>query len=330
MSAIYTVLASLLVALNTLAGALLMLPFALIKFLLPIKAVRALCDHALNSIATGWVSVNGAWINAINRTRWRVSGLEGLNTKSWYLVISNHQSWVDILVLQTILNRRAPFLKFFIKHELIYVPVIGLVWWALDFPFMKRGGAATVQQDLENARKACEKFRLIPTSLISFAEGTRFTPEKHTAQKSPYKHLLKPKSGGVGMALETMGDMFTQVLDVTIAYPNGVPTFGDVLAGRLSEVVVQVQQLPVPHNLRPAPDQPISPMGLQRWIQRIWKAKDVQLEQILNGGQAQAAAPVSKPETAPETAAAEPAAETPAGTEAATTPSPAAAAQRST
>ncbi|MEZ7829446.1 acetyltransferase, partial [Brachymonas denitrificans] len=155
MSAIYTVLASLLVALNTLAGALLMLPFALIKFLLPIKAVRALCDHALNSIATGWVSVNGAWINAINRTRWRVSGLEGLNTKSWYLVISNHQSWVDILVLQTILNRRAPFLKFFIKHELIYVPVIGLVWWALDFPFMKRGGAATVQQDLENARKAC-------------------------------------------------------------------------------------------------------------------------------------------------------------------------------
>ena len=308
MSAIYTVLASLLVALNTLAGALLMLPFALIKFLLPIKAVRALCDHALNSIATGWVSVNGAWINAINRTRWRVSGLEGLNTKSWYLVISNHQSWVDILVLQTILNRRAPFLKFFIKHELIYVPVIGLVWWALDFPFMKRGGAATVQQDLENARKACEKFRLIPTSLISFAEGTRFTPEKHTAQKSPYKHLLKPKSGGVGMALETMGDMFTQVLDVTIAYPNGVPTFGDVLAGRLSEVVVQVQH----------------------WIQRIWKAKDAQLEQILNGGQAQAAAPVSKPETAPETAAAEPAAETPSGTEAATTPSPAAAAQRST
>ena len=281
MSAIYTVLASLLVALNTLAGALLMLPFALIKFLLPIKAVRALCDHALNSIATGWVSVNGAWINAINRTRWRVSGLEGLNTKSWYLVISNHQSWVDILVLQTILNRRAPFLKFFIKHELIYVPVIGLVWWALDFPFMKRGGAATVQQDLENARKACEKFRLIPTSLISFAEGTRFTPEKHTAQKSPYKHLLKPKSGGVGIALETMGDKFTAVLDVTIAYPDGVPTFGDVMAGRFRSVSVRVHERLVPPEVQAAPGEPVQRIGLQRWVQRLWKEKDAELDALL-------------------------------------------------
>ena len=316
-------------ALNTLLVSLLMLPWALLK-LLPFAPVRRLCNRMLAATAALWISVNDWWVRIVNGGRIEATGIESLDPQGWYLVLCNHQSWVDIIAMQQVFNGRIPFLKFFIKHELIYVPVIGLVWWALDFPFMKRGGAATVQQDLENARKACEKFRLIPTSLISFAEGTRFTPEKHTAQKSPYKHLLKPKSGGVGMALETMGDMFTQVLDVTIAYPNGVPTFGDVLAGRLSEVVVQVQQLPVPHNLRPAPDQPISPMGLQRWIQRIWKAKDAQLEQILNGGQAQAAAPVSKPETAPETAAAEPAAETPSGTEAATTPSPAAAAQRST
>ncbi len=71
-----------------------------------------------------------------------MQGVDSLHQRGWYLVSSNHQSWVDILVLQRIFHGRIPFLKFFLKQELIWVPVIGLAWWALDFPFMKRGKGA--------------------------------------------------------------------------------------------------------------------------------------------------------------------------------------------
>lgn len=281
MAPLKIILASIILAINTVLVFTLMMPFTLIKLLLPLRPVRKLCDTALNAIASTWISVNSWWIQLLNGTKWHITGIDNLDPKGWYLVMSNHQSWVDIVALQKVFNHRIPFLKFFIKHELIYVPVIGLAWWALDFPFMKRRGGASVQQDLETARKACEKFRVVPTSIISFAEGTRFTAEKHAAQGVPYQHLLKPKSGGISIAMETMGNMFTHILDVTIAYPQGVPTFVDLMAGRCQEIVVHVQALPVPDSLLPSPDKPISPLAVQRWVTTRWKEKDALLDTLL-------------------------------------------------
>jgi len=147
--------------------------------------VRAGCDRLLNAVAAGWVVVNNAWIAAASRTPWQVRGLDGLSPGGWYLVSSNHQSWVDILVLQRVFHGRIPFLKFFLKRELVWVPVIGLAWWALDFPFMKRGrGRGARRGDLAATRKACEKFKRIPTAVINFVEGTRFTAAKHHGQGS--------------------------------------------------------------------------------------------------------------------------------------------------
>ncbi|MBH1986881.1 MAG: acyltransferase [Burkholderiales bacterium] len=266
---------------NTVLGFTCMIPFALAKLLLPFRWVRHICDTALNAIAETWIGVNCVWMKLVGRTRWDVSGLEGLQRKGWYLVSSNHQSWVDILVLQWVFNRRIPLLKFFIKHELIYVPIIGLAWWALDFPFMKRRGGGSAQKDLETARKACEKFKVIPTSVISFMEGTRFTPHKHDQQNSPYTHLLKPKTGGVGMALETMGELFDSMVDVTIVYPGGVPTFMDLLAGRIDDVVVTVRQVPIPKGLLVnAQGKAADRSTLQAWINGVWQAKDAEISQL--------------------------------------------------
>ena len=108
---------------------------------------------------------------------WRIS-----TTAGWYMVSCNHQSWVDIFVLQHLLNNRIPMLKFVLKRQLIYVPVIGLAWWALDFPFVRRRSDAylrrtrrSVPRTWKRSRRACEKFALVPTSVMNFAEGTRFT-----------------------------------------------------------------------------------------------------------------------------------------------------------
>ncbi|MCU0923679.1 MAG: acetyltransferase, partial [Burkholderiaceae bacterium] len=188
--------------LNTVIISLCLVPPALAKLLLPAQAVRRVCDRLMNGLASLWVGNNNAWIAAVSPAAWDVQGVDGLHERGWYLVSSNHQSWVDILVLQRIFHGRIPFLKFFLKQELIWVPVIGLAWWALDFPFMKRGkGSGARQNDLKTTRQACEKFKLIPTTVINFVEGTRFTPAKQAAQQSPYRHLLKPKIGGLGIAL---------------------------------------------------------------------------------------------------------------------------------
>jgi len=281
MKAIKAIFASLVLVLNILVHISFLLPVALVKLLVPARPVRRVVDAVLNAIAESWIGVNKLWMGAVSRTRWRVQGVEGLRRQGWYLVSCNHQSWVDILVLQWVFNRKIPLLKFFIKHELIYVPIMGLAWWALDFPFMKRRGGASAQKDLETARKACEKFKVIPTSVISFMEGTRFTPAKHDQQHSPYRHLLKPKTGGVGMALETMGDLFDGLVDVTIVYPGGVPTFTDLLTGAIDEVIVTVRVRPMPAELLlQARGRGIDRTALQNWINPIWEDKDDEIEAI--------------------------------------------------
>lgn len=271
------VVASILLGINTLFFFSAMMPFALIKLVLRHKAIRRPMDRALNGLAQGWVGMNGAWIAMMQKIDWKISGIESLQNGRWYLVSSNHQTWVDILVLQKVFDRRIPFLKFFLKRELMYVPVMGLAWWALDFPFMRRsGGGRDFAKDLAATKKSCERFRMIPTSVINFLEGTRRTAAKHAAQQSPYKHLLKPKVGGLAMALAVMGPQFNSYLDVTIVYPEGVPTFWDLLCGRVHKIVVDVRNVPIPETLATgdyAKDASYR-RELQGWVQGMWGEKD--------------------------------------------------------
>ena len=289
--AVRAVLTGSTLALNTVIGTLLMVPPALIKLLVPGKTVHRACDRVLTGIAATWVATNNAWIAAVRPAQWDVQGLDGLHARGWYLVSSNHQTWVDILVLQRIFHGRIPFLKFFLKRELIWVPVIGLAWWALDFPFMKRGsGKGARHSDLKATREACEKFKRIPTSVINFVEGTRFTAAKQAAQSSPYRHLLKPKIGGLGTALATMGEQFEALLDVTIVYPHGTPEFTDLLCGRLDAVTVRVQRREIPADLLgcdPVGDKAYR-QRLSAWVEQQWVEKDVLIDQLLGAPAAMA------------------------------------------
>ena len=284
------VIAFTLLAVNTLFWCALLFACALLKLVLPFKAMRVRIDPVLNAIATCWIACNSGWMRLTQATQWDVQGIDGLPYEGWYLVNCNHQSWVDIFVLQHLLNRRIPMLKFFLKQQLIYVPVIGLAWWALDFPFMKRHGKEQLRarpelraQDTEATRRACEKFALVPTSVMNFAEGTRFTPAKHQAQASPYKHLLKPKAGALALALNAMGARFRSLVDVTIVYPGGRPTFWEFLCGRTREVVVRVRQVPIPAEfcLGDYGGDPAFRVEFQQWLDRLWEEKDRQVEEVV-------------------------------------------------
>lgn len=285
--------AMLLLALNTLFWGGLVLALALVKLVLPLPAVRLRLDPLLNALATSWVSCNNVWMRWTQPTAWDADPVDGLQREAWYLVSCNHQSWVDIFVLQRVFNRRVPLLKFFLKRELIYVPVIGLAWWALDFPFIRRQGRRRLRQrpqlhaeNEQNALEACEKFALVPTSVTNFVEGTRFTRRRHRSQSSPYRHLLKPRVGAMATSLRVLGPHVQSLLDVTIVYPDGVPSFWQFLCGRTSRVVVRCRELSVPVELRPMGDETADPQFracLARWLARIWADKDREIDAILQG-----------------------------------------------
>lgn len=255
--------------------------------LIPNKSWQNACSLGCIKIAEAWISINSILQEMTLGTQYHITGGDDLQYDGWYMVISNHQSWADILVLQHVFNHRMPFFKFFLKKELIYVPIIGLVWWALDYPFMRRYSKEFIAkhpelkgQDLEVTRKACEKFKYTPVSVMNFLEGTRFTQEKHQQQKSPYKHLLKPKSAGIAYAMSIMNGHINTLVDVTIHYSDGQSSFWDLMSGKVKNIYVDIQtkQIPDEFKLSDYENDAEFKTVFQAWISDIWQEKDLKLE----------------------------------------------------
>ena len=287
--AIWGSLSLILYFLNTVFWCIPLFILAAAKAVVPMESWRRKCSRMLNTIAENWIWVNNQNQKLVGNTSWDVQGIEALERTDWYLVLANHQSWVDILVLQRIFHRKIPFLKFFIKKELLWLPILGQAWWAMDFPFVKRYSKSYLQKkphlkgkDLEITRKACQKFKKIPISIMNFVEGTRFTHEKHRRQESPYPHLLRPKAGGVALVLDSMAEQIHRVLDVTIVYPDGVSSFWALLCGKIQNIKVRVRSLPVSSELLGdyANDGQFR-SGLQHWLNSIWEEKNRHMEEMM-------------------------------------------------
>lgn len=276
-------LSLLLYIVNTLFWFIPLMLLAVLK-LLPVKRWQAWMSYLVDAIAVAWISLNNFTTHIFTSIKWRVEGLETLSRKDWYLIVANHQSWADILILQNIFNRKIPFIKFFLKKELLYVPFMGLCWWALDFPFMKRYSQQLLKKrpelkgkDIATTRKACEKFRYKPVSIMNFVEGTRFTQAKHDKQQSPFRYLLKPKAGGTAFVLGTMGEQLHKLLDVTIHYPQGIPSFWDYISGKVHAITVNIKVLPISKELIGDYNDQAYRERFQQWLNQLWIEKDQQL-----------------------------------------------------
>ena len=291
-AALRGVISASLLILNTVIMCLPLFAFALLKFLIPIPAIRRLMGKMANAVAELWISVNSAWMWLTLDMNLKVEGLEGLDRNGYYLVTANHQTWADIMIMQHLLNRRIPFMKFFLKQELIWVPVIGLCWWALDFPFMKRYTRAYLEKypekkgkDLETTQKACEKFRETPVSIVNYLEGTRYTKAKHAKQQSPYNNLLKPRAGGISYVLGALGDQVRTLLNITIHYEDKTIGYWDFLCGRIKNVTVHVETQSIPQTLATGDYQndPQFRDQFQQWVNELWEEKDRSLTDLQQG-----------------------------------------------
>lgn len=273
---------------NTILWLVPILIFSLLKAIGPIPLWQKFFSYLLDQMASNWVLFNTFIQKLFTKTKINASGLEKLKMKDWYLVISNHQSWTDILVLQRVFHGKIPFLKFFLKRELIYVPLLGLAWWALDFPFMKRYSQHFLKKnphlkgkDIETTKKACEKFKHKPVSVMNFIEGTRFTEEKHNKQNSPFQRLLKPKAGGIGFVLQAMKGNLSKVVNVTIYYPDGEPNFLDFLSGKIKRVNIAIETQDIGDSLKgDYVNDRAYKIQFQKWVNQLWLDKDKKMLQL--------------------------------------------------
>jgi 1-acyl-sn-glycerol-3-phosphate acyltransferase len=274
------VLSSTLILINTVVCTVPILLVQLIKLPLPVAVWRRFWSEVQSGIGTLWVTINNLNAALLIPVRWDVQGVEGLSTDKWYMLVANHQSRVDIPVLQKVFNRKTPFLKFLLKKELFRVPVFGLAWWSLDYAFLERSGNRT--KDMETIGKAAAKFKIAPTCVVNFVEGTRFTPEKREKQRSPHEFLLKPKPGGMTFLLSALGERLDAILNVTIVYPDRPPGLWELLCGKVDLVRVRVETISVTEELLGdyAGDKTFR-RDFHRWLNQLWAEKDQQMASLV-------------------------------------------------
>lgn len=255
----------------------------------------AVADKAVIKIANQWIKSNNKLIDTILPQKdWRITLPDEVHNKGKYLLVCNHQSWVDTSIVQYISQDRLPLTRFFTKFELIYIPIVGQTFYFLDFPMMRRHSKKAVAknpalkgQDIIEAKRACALLKDKPFTLLNYLEGTRFTVSKRNKQNSPYTHLLKPRAGGLALAINALGSDIDGILDMTIVYPDGVTSYGDLWQGNIKRLGVDVRYIDIPKGLSTA----IQDGGYENddavkaqmfdWVAQLWQDKDARIDEIL-------------------------------------------------
>lgn len=255
----------------------------LLRFIIPLKKWRQQTKSLMECLHVVWLRSNYFLIKWITPIKWEINGLDKLHDKEWYLLISNHQSWADILILQYVFSRKIPPLKFFLKKELLWIlPIASWACWLLDFPFMHRYSKAILakhpelkNKDIKETKKASTKFKAIPTTVANFVEGTRFSQEKRALQASPYHYLLRPKAAGIAFSLAVLGDFFDKILNVTIVYPPQQASLLDFLSGNIKKIIVDIEMLPITEEyLGDYENDRQFRIFFQKKLNELWEKKD--------------------------------------------------------
>lgn len=281
------VLTLFLLALNLVVAAILIFFVLLGKWLLPGKHCKKFIKYCFDVLPHFWIANNNNILKLTSKTQLDAKLPTDLRLDKFYLVISNHQSWADILILFNLFDQRIPMLKFFLKTQLAWVPLLGALCWVYGYPFMHRHTKAQLQKhpewkgkDFIATRKACERFKTEPGSLMIFAEGTRFTQAKHDRQHSPYTYLLKPKAGGMAFALQCMDNIIDTLISVTIVYSDKNKSFWRFCCGKADKITVHIREIPITKNLHgDYENDPQYRARFQQFINGIWQENDRLIKQ---------------------------------------------------
>jgi 1-acyl-sn-glycerol-3-phosphate acyltransferase len=258
--------------------------------LLTYGAARRRVIAAASWFGERWVIGNDWIFDTFLDTKWNIEGIDGARRDGHYLVVSNHVSWIDIFAVFRAFHGKTPFLRFFLKHTLIWFPIAGQACWALEFPFMRRYSPEYLAQhpekrgrDLETTRIACRRYRKIPVTILNYAEGTRYSEEKHEDQQSPYTHLLRPRIGGISFVIASMAEQLDALYDLTIVYPHRDVTMWQFISNQVPWVEIRARRMEIPAEFHSAAITEPGPARerFKAWVEEIWREKDLTIGRVL-------------------------------------------------
>jgi 1-acyl-sn-glycerol-3-phosphate acyltransferase len=255
------------VSLNLLTWLPLLLVAAIVRIVLPLKPVKKAMFSLVDLIYRLAVIIDAAWFKHILKIRFQIEDeqqvLASLAKTDNPLIICNHQSWFDIFTLQTIIASRGPILKFLIKKELLWVPILGWVCLVLDFPRLNRKGDSRSRlHDRQVAKQASFSLGEEPGALLLFPEGTRYSTAKHQSKSSSYTHLLNPKLGGFDVITRSISKQM-MLIDISIRYEKGDANCWRCMSGAVDTIHIRVTST----NTNQITDN-------ASWLKECWAEKD--------------------------------------------------------
>lgn len=246
---------------NLLIGVVLLIPVSIVSWLIPNQAVSRACFFVVEHLYRTAVKVDSFWMQRVMGIKLVING--NANNHKSPVVICNHQSWFDIPLVQEVITGNGPIIKFLIKRELVWVPIIGWICLALNFPRLQRGkNTNTGRSDFSLIQKASKNHGSESGALLIFPEGTRFTEQKKITQNAPYQHLLKPKSGGLKM-IQKHAAPDTPLIDITIDYHQENVSIWNCLHGDPKRITITLDH----YRLNDIED-------IGEWLNERWRKKD--------------------------------------------------------
>lgn len=280
----YAILSVAVLLFNASIVAMPIIVLSLLKLIIPIKSVRFVLTTMLEYVARVWVAMNILATKIMSPTNIDIEIATELDKQKSYLIISNHRSWLDTLILQLTFHNKIAFPKFFMKFQMFYVPLIGLICWALEFPAMKRYKKEYLEkhpekkgEDILRTKEYCAKLPTRPTTIVNFIEGTRRTEQK--AKKSDFKNLLNPKAGGIAVILESL-NRIDGILNTTIVYETADESLWRFMCRETKNIKVKVDF--IPKSEIPLGDyfnNEADKKNFQNWLNKLWEKNDNYISQ---------------------------------------------------
>ena len=271
-----------LLATNMIFWSTLLLAVSLVRLIFPLTNWKKITTGILIHIGESCIYCNNLWINILHRPKVTIEGFDFSDKTNWYVATSNHQSWADIFVLQYITNRKIPLLRFFMKDVLKWIPIVWVVGWSMNMPFLKRYSKEKLRRnpelrgkDIASMKKSFADLSIYPGTVFSFAEGTRFSEKKQKEENSNFYKLLAPKAGGIAITLATM-PFIKNLIDFTIVYQSEKRTFWAFLCGEMSEIRIQAKLKKIPEDFfdRDYSNDEEYRKSIKVWLNDLWKEKE--------------------------------------------------------
>lgn len=217
---------------------------------------------------------------------YKVYGQDKLKRDIWQFTTINHLSWADIFLYLYFCNFKQSCPRVFMKAQLWWLPITWTANIGLAMPFVVRRSKEAIkanpqlaQTDKNSTIRACRTYKIMPTNVAGFIEGTRIDKEKYLASNSKFKNLMPPKIGGMGYTLEVM-PYIDHLTDVTLVYKSDKRAFWNFLCGDMREASVTINTYKIPEELRGVDYTDNQEMRdkLKAFLESIWEEKDKIIE----------------------------------------------------